>query len=96
VGISLGWIPAHFNPGMEMSTTAYFSEVKAALDKPRYLQLLFKKSMIFGAIIVFVGCREGFNTRGGAQGVGISVTRSVVFAMILIFLANLLITLIEF
>jgi len=96
VGISLGFLPAHYNPGMEMTTTAYFGEVKNALATPKYIQLLFKKSVIFAAIIVFVGCREGFNTRGGAQGVGISVTRSVVFAMILIFLANLIITLIEF
>jgi phospholipid/cholesterol/gamma-HCH transport system permease protein len=96
VGIMLGYLPAHLNPKMEMTSTAYFSQVKEALEKPKYIQLLFQKSVIFAAIIVFVGCREGFNTRGGAQGVGISVTRSVVFAMILIFLANLLITLIKF
>ena len=45
------------------------------------------KSTIFGAIIATVGCREGFNTQGGPEGVGQSTTRAVVesFMLILIF-----------
>ena len=42
------------------------------------------KSTIFGAIIAVIGCREGFNTSGGPEGVGRSTTRSVVKSLVLI------------
>jgi phospholipid/cholesterol/gamma-HCH transport system permease protein len=56
------------------------------------VKTLFQKAFIFGMIIAVVSCMEGFRTRGGAEGVGISVTRSVVISMVLIFLADLIIT----
>lgn len=46
------------------------------------------KTIVFGAIIACVGCREGLETAGGATGVGQSTTRSVVISIVLIFLAN--------
>ena len=42
------------------------------------------KSVVFAAIIAIVGCFEGMRTRGGAEGVGRSTTKSVVIACILV------------
>jgi phospholipid/cholesterol/gamma-HCH transport system permease protein len=46
------------------------------------------KTMVFGIIVALVGCREGLSTEGGAAGVGQSTTRSVVISIVLIFIAN--------
>lgn len=50
------------------------------------------KAAVFGMIIALVGCFEGFNTEGGAEGVGRATTRSVVLASMLILTANYFIT----
>lgn len=50
------------------------------------------KSCFFGFIIAFIGCYEGYYATGGAAGVGISTTRSVVRSCMLILLVNYLLT----
>ena len=50
------------------------------------------KSLAFGMIIVQVGCFEGFNVRGGPEGVGRATTRAVVQSIFLVILADLMIT----
>jgi len=50
------------------------------------------KAFIFGMIIAIIGCYQGFNTRGGAEGVGIATTRAVVLSSLLILIANYFIT----
>jgi len=50
------------------------------------------KSVVFGFIVTFIGCYFGFNSKGGAQGVGYATTSSVVVASILILLTNYVIT----
>src|SRR5437016_10573193 len=42
------------------------------------------KSASFGFTITLVGCIVGLSTRGGAEGVGRSTTRTVVYSAILI------------
>jgi len=54
------------------------------------------KTVAFGAIIALVGCLEGLRTEGGATGVGQSTTRSVVVAIVLIFVADFLLTFLLF
>ena len=46
------------------------------------------KSAVFGFIIALMGCYHGFNSRGGAQGVGRATTNAVVSSSILILAAN--------
>lgn len=46
------------------------------------------KTVFFGMIIAIIGCYWGFETRGGAEGVGQATTRSVVMASILILVTN--------
>ena len=50
------------------------------------------KACIFGMIIAVVGCYQGFNTQGGAEGVGKATTRAVVMSSLLILIANYFIT----
>ena len=46
------------------------------------------KSFAFGAIIAIIGCYQGFNTSGGAEGVGRSTTKAVVVASVLILISD--------
>lgn len=48
------------------------------------------KSFFFGAIIVFIGCHNGLRVTGGARGVGVATTRSVVQDVVLIVLVDML------
>jgi phospholipid/cholesterol/gamma-HCH transport system permease protein len=54
------------------------------------------KAAAFGFIIALMGCFHGFNSKGGAQGVGAATTAAVVSASILILAANYLMTSILF
>jgi phospholipid/cholesterol/gamma-HCH transport system permease protein len=42
------------------------------------------KAAVFGLIITLLGCFNGYNSRGGAQGVGLATTNAVVYASVLI------------
>ncbi len=50
------------------------------------------KAAVFGFIIAIMGCYHGYNSKGGAQGVGHATTNAVVTASILILAANYLMT----
>jgi phospholipid/cholesterol/gamma-HCH transport system permease protein len=50
------------------------------------------KAAVFGFIIALMGCYHGFNSRGGAQGVGRATTDAVVSSLILILIANYFVT----
>lgn len=50
------------------------------------------KAVVFGIIIALMGTYFGFNTKGGAAGVGKSTTTAVVYASVLILVADYFIT----
>jgi phospholipid/cholesterol/gamma-HCH transport system permease protein len=50
------------------------------------------KAAVFGFIIAIMGCYNGFNSKGGAQGVGAATTNAVVTASILILISDYLMT----
>ncbi len=50
------------------------------------------KAAVFGFILALMGCYNGFNSKGGAQGVGRATTNAVVSASILILAANYVLT----
>ena len=50
------------------------------------------KACVFGLILSWVGSYKGYNTRGGARGVGISTTQSVVLSSIMILVSNYFLT----
>jgi len=54
------------------------------------------KAACFGLILSLIGCYKGFNTRGGAEGVGRSTTEAVVLASIMILISDYFLTAIMF
>lgn len=54
------------------------------------------KAAVFGFFIALMGSYHGYNSSGGAQGVGKATTNAVVSAFIAILLSNLIITVIVF
>jgi phospholipid/cholesterol/gamma-HCH transport system permease protein len=54
------------------------------------------KAAVFGLILSLVGCYKGFNTRGGAEGVGRATTEAVVLASISILVSDYFLTALMF
>lgn len=50
------------------------------------------KALVFGLLVGLMGCYHGYNTRGGAEGVGQSTTVAVVYASVMILVADYFIT----
>jgi phospholipid/cholesterol/gamma-HCH transport system permease protein len=50
------------------------------------------KTFFFGGIIAIVSCYQGFQTQGGAEGVGHATTRAVVWSSILILVSDYFLT----
>ena len=50
------------------------------------------KAAVFGFIVALLGCYHGYNSKGGAQGVGSATTNAVVSASILILISNYILT----
>jgi phospholipid/cholesterol/gamma-HCH transport system permease protein len=84
-GYLVGTNSLHINSDLYMQTTFKFLKFKDI-----YTGLI--KSGVFAVIIALIGCYEGLNTRGGAEGVGRGTTRSVVISFILIILADCILT----
>jgi phospholipid/cholesterol/gamma-HCH transport system permease protein len=60
-----------------------------------YLEDIFgglTKTIFFGTIIAMTGCFYGFNTEGGAAGVGRATTSSVVVTLVLILISDYILT----
>jgi len=74
-----------FSPGPYISNTFKFLE---RIDVVSGLT----KAAFFGFVIAIMGCYFGYNSRGGAEGVGTATTNAVVAASITILLLNYIIT----
>jgi phospholipid/cholesterol/gamma-HCH transport system permease protein len=85
-GILAGYLFLAFN--MDMSFRIYFHAVAEA-TLMRDVVLMLVKSVLFGTIIVHVGCLEGLRVRGGPEAVGHSTTAAVVKSTFLVILADL-------
>lgn len=89
IGVMGGYLIAThklgFNAGTYLKNTIDFLET---LDVVSGLV----KAGVFGFIIALMGCYHGFNSKGGAQGVGRATTDAVVSASILILIANYFVT----
>lgn len=76
---------------LELSPEDYRSSIKNYVELSDIRGGLIK-SAAFGLILTWVGTYKGYLTRGGARGVGISTTQSVVAASILILITNYFLT----
>jgi len=84
-GYLIGTHKLGFNAGSYLKNTFDFLEV---LDVVSGLV----KAAVFGFIVALMGCYHGFNSKGGAQGVGKATTDAVVWSSILILTADYFIT----
>lgn len=76
---------------LNMTISTYFDRSFDVLNAFDIFQGLIK-SMVFSIIIVLVGVSNGFRVKGGAEGVGRATTRSVVLAISLIVVADMIFT----
>jgi len=74
-----------FNPSTYLTNTVEFVEFIDVFSG-------LVKAGMFGFIVALMGCYHGFNSRGGAQGVGKATTNAVVTASILILISNYIVT----
>ncbi len=89
VGILGSYIICVFRLGINSSI--YLRVTSEALYFKDVFNGLFK-TIFFGMIIAIISCYEGFNVKGGAEGVGQATTRSVVFSFIMIIMADCIFT----
>jgi len=50
------------------------------------------KSAVFGGLISLIGCQRGFDTTGGAEGVGSSTTSAVVTGSLAVLISDFFLT----
>src|SRR5215475_839464 len=74
-----------FNPATYIRNTVDFVQT---LDVVSGLA----KAAVFGFLVTLMGCYHGYNSRGGAQGVGAATTNAVVSASILILIFDYILT----
>jgi phospholipid/cholesterol/gamma-HCH transport system permease protein len=84
-GMLAGWVYMYIETKVKLSM--YLDYIYNSIDMRDVFSGLLK-SLIFATIIVQVGCREGFRTKGGADAVGRSATSAVVKSTFLVILAD--------
>jgi len=89
IGVLGGYLVAVYKLNFNMS--AY---LKQTVD---YLQVMdvvsgLVKASVFGFLIAMLGCFHGYNSGGGAQGVGRATTNSVVSSSIMILVLDYMLT----
>ncbi|MGC8766579.1 MAG: MlaE family ABC transporter permease [Brevinematia bacterium] len=76
---------------LDQSYLTYFDKVLFALKKQDIFDMILK-SLILGFFIGTVSCFYGMESEGGARGVGIYTTRSVVASFIIIVIIDYIVT----
>ena len=80
-GAGMAWVYVHVTPGQFFHLffqNLQFHEMARSMIK----------AVIFGGIIAITGCYHGFQTTGGAEGVGRRTTLSVVHSLLAILVAD--------
>jgi len=89
IGVFGGYIVGTYKLGF--NPASYLTQTETYLETMDVVSGLVKAA-VFGFIIALMGCYHGYNSRGGAEGVGQATTYAVVSASILILLTNYLLT----
>ncbi len=74
------------DPGIFWSESMYWTD-------PKDLVQGIIKAACFGLVLSLIGCHRGYQTTGGAEGVGRSTTQAVVIASVAIFVLDFFLTL---
>ncbi len=89
IGIAGGWLVAVAT--LKFNGTIYIANTWNFLQPWDVISGLIKSAM-FGFIVALMGCYHGFNSSGGARGVGRSTTNAVVSAAVLVFATDYIMT----
>ena len=93
--ILVGWLGGAFvcvaNDRIAIAFSAFFSGLRDVVDLKDVANGVFK-SFVFALIIGVVSCHQGLITRGGPRGIGRSVTKAVVNAIVLIVIFDYILT----
>lgn len=93
VGMAGGWVICHF--ALDMNTAAYvLRSIESAKTWDLYSGLV--KSGVFAWLIITIACHFGLRVEGGAEGVGQATTGSVVYSLLMMLVANAVLTAIFF
>jgi phospholipid/cholesterol/gamma-HCH transport system permease protein len=76
-GFIIATVKLGFSPRVYLANTLSFLQVQDVVSG-------LAKAAVFGFLIALMGCYHGYNSRGGAQGVGSATTSAVVVASVLI------------
>ncbi len=76
-GFIVSTVKLGFNVSVYMTNTINFVQTEDVISG-------LVKAGVFGFLIALMGCYQGYNSKGGAQGVGAATTAAVVSASILI------------
>ena len=89
IGICGGYMIGVYK--LDFNATTYLTNTWQYL-KPMDIISSMTKAGVFGFIITLLGCYNGFQSQGGAQGVGRATTNAVVSSSILILIFNYILT----
>ncbi len=81
----VGVVLLRIDPGVFIENVRWFVD-------PADLTSGLIKACVFGGILTMVGCYKGFYATGGARGVGLATTQSVVASSVLILVADYFLT----
>ena len=88
-GVLGGMIISYFTIGLHPNR--YMSSVWLWLNtRDIYISIL--KGFIFGILIPLVCATQGYETTGGAKGVGISTTKAAILSVVYLLMADLIVT----
>ncbi|MCS7009378.1 MAG: ABC transporter permease [Chthoniobacterales bacterium] len=88
-GILAGWFTAV--KILEVNSAYYFANMLRFTEAQDVIMGLIK-AIVFGQLIVAIGCREGLAAQGGAVGVGRATTEAVVLASLAVLATNFFLT----
>jgi phospholipid/cholesterol/gamma-HCH transport system permease protein len=93
VGMVGGWSISHF--ALDFNTSSYVLRSMASAG-PWDLYTGLIKSVVFAWLIITIACHMGLEVEGGAEGVGQATTGSVVWSLLIMLIANAMLTAVFF
>jgi len=88
IGVVAGWITSI--GVMDITTVEFFKGARQYVDNKDFI-LPMAKSILFGMAITSIACYQGFNSKGGAEGVGSAATKAAVTSCLMILFLDFLI-----
>jgi len=90
IGIAGGAVAVMFDPTVKIGVQQYLDNLTQWINfKDVVVGLI--KGLVFAVIVSVVACTFGFRTKGGAEGIAVSTTASVVWSFVLIIIFDYLI-----